>query len=160
MQASQRSTPALARHGCRGVSEKKLKQLRRSGMEYKQSWEIPRHRATGRERLERLAVFLEQLSDRHVSFDSWRTCAVGLAANDPWFLAQGLALQHDDRRDEWRPAYAGRTDWIAVSKFFEISVGESRQLLDSSGYDGEMRSGRTSMIEKIRRHLAAAPVAA
>jgi hypothetical protein len=128
-------------------------------MEYRKVSEIPRWNASGQERLKKLAEFLEQLHANRLSFANWRTCAVGLAAKDPWFRAQGLALQHDDRVGECRPDYAGRTDWMAVSKFFEISVGEARQLLDRSGYDGDLRPPPGTIAEKIRCYLAAAVAA-
>ena len=129
-------------------------------MEYKRPTDIPRQDAGGRVRLERLAAFLDQVPRSHLSFASWRTCAVGLAAKEPWFQAQGLGLDHDERVNECRPSYAGRTDWIAVAQFFEIGVGEVRQLLDPMGYDGDLRPHPQRVADKIRRYLAMTEVAA
>ncbi len=127
-------------------------------MKYMTPRDIPQHQASGRERLEALAVFVEGLSADWVSFANWRSCLVGLAAKDPWFVAQGLSLEYDERVNECRPAYAGRTDWMAVSKFFEISVENARQLLDPSGYDGELHPSRSDVAHKLRSYLASVPV--
>jgi len=127
-------------------------------MKYMTPRDIPQYQASGRERLEALAAFVEGLSADWVSFANWRSCIVGLAAKDPWFVAQGLSLEYDERVDECRPAYAGRTDWMAVSKFFEIGVDNARQLLDPSGYNGELHPSRSDVAHKLRSHLASVPV--
>lgn len=127
-------------------------------MKYMTPRDIPQYQASGRERLEALAAFVEGLSADWVSFANWRSCIVGLAAKDPWFVAQGLSLEYDERVDECRPAYAGRTDWMAVSKFFEIGVDNARQLLDPLGYNGELRPSRSDVAHKLRSHLASVPV--
>jgi hypothetical protein len=119
---------------------------------------MPQYQASGRERLEALAAFVEGLSADWVSFANWRSCVVGLAAKDPWFVAQGLSLEYDERVHECCPAYADRTDWMAVSKFFEISVDNARQLLDPSGYDGDLHPSRTDVAHRLRSHLASVPV--
>ncbi len=120
--------------------------------------DIPQYQASGREHLEALAAFVEGLSAEWVSFANWRSCLVGQAAKDPWFVAQGLSLEYDERVNECGPAYAGRTDWMAVSKFFEISVENARQLLDPSGYDGELHPLRSDVAHKLRSYLASVPV--
>lgn len=127
-------------------------------MKYMTPRDIPQYQASGRERLEALAAFVEGLSADWVSFANWRSCIVGLAAKDPWFVAQGLSLEYDERVGECRPAYAGRTDWMAVSKFFEIGVDNARQLLGPSGYNGELHPSRLDVAHKLRSHLASVPV--
>ncbi len=127
-------------------------------MQYKTPRDIPQYQASGRERLEALAAFAEGLSADWISFTNWRSCLVGLAAKDPWFVAQGLNLEYDERVNECRPEYAGRTDWMAVSKFFEISVDIARQLLDPSGDNGELHPSRIDVAHKLRSYLASAPV--
>ncbi len=127
-------------------------------MKYMTPRDIPQYQASGRERLEALAAFVEGLSADWVSFANWRSCLVGLAAKDPWFVAQGLSLEYDERVNECRPAYAGRTDWMAVSKFFEISVDNARQLLEPSGYNGELHPSRFDVAHKLRSYLASVPV--
>jgi hypothetical protein len=117
--------------------------------------DVPPHVASGRERLERLAAFVELLPPGRLNFASWRTCAVGLALRDPWFQAQGLCLEHDERVDACRPAYDGRSDWAAVARFFSIAVGDARQLLDPSGYGGEMRPDPKLVAAALRRHAEA-----
>ncbi len=127
-------------------------------MQYMTPRDMPQYRASGRERLEALASFAEGLSADWVSFANWQSCLVGLAAKDPWFLAQGLSLEYDERVDACGPAYAGRTDWMAVSKFFEISVENARQLLEPSGYNGELHPSRSDVAHKLRSYLALVPV--
>ena len=127
-------------------------------MEYKPPRDIPQHQASGRERLEALAAFVEGLSADWVSFANWQSCVVGLAAKDPWFVAQGLSLEYDARVDECRPAYGGRTDWMAVSIFFEISVENAKQLLDPSGYNGALHPSPSDVARKLCSYLASAPV--
>ncbi len=127
-------------------------------MKYMTPRDIPQYQASGRERLEASAAFVEGLSADWVSFANWRSCLVGQAAKDPWFVAQGLSLEYDKRVDACGPAYAGRTDWMAVSKFFEISVENARQLLEPSGYDGELHPSRSDVAHKLRSYLASVPV--
>lgn len=125
-------------------------------MKYKIPKEISTYRASGAERLEKLANFLDGVPRSKFSFVSWRTCAVGLAAiTEPWFQAQGLTLEPDDRENDWRPCYEGRTDWMAVSLFFGIGVGEARRLLDPSGYGGNLRPHPREVAAKIRAYSVA-----
>ena len=126
---------------------------------------MPRHAAGGRERLARLADFVETLPPGKLTFSRWyglgRGCAVGLAAaDDPWFLAQGLRLSAKDSLKDCGPTYAGLGDWAAVAAFFEISPATARGLFDSAGYGGDMQPAPARVARRIRRHLAPEPVAA
>ena len=134
-------------------------------MDYQRLQDIPRHAAGGRERLARLADFVEALPPGQLTFSRWyglgRGCAVGLAAaGDPWFMAQGLRLDAKDSLKDCGPSYAGHSDWAAVAAFFEISPATARGLFDSAGYGGDMQPGPARVARKIRRHLAPEPVAA
>ncbi len=134
-------------------------------MEHQRPGNISRHAATGRERLARLADFVETLPPGKLTFSRWyglgRGCAVGLAAaGDPWFLAQGLRLSAKDSLKDCGPAYAELSDWAAVAAFFEISLATARGLFDSAGYGGDMQPAPLRVAHKIRRHLAREPAAA
>ncbi len=136
----------------------------RHTMEHQRPNNIPRHAADGRERLARLADFVEALPPGKLTFSRWfglgRGCAVGLAAADPWFLAQGLRLSAKDSLKDCGPTYAGFSDWAAVAAFFEISPATARGLFDSAGYGGDMQPAPARVAHKIRRHLAPEPAAA
>ena len=127
-------------------------------MERRTPQEIPRHGASGAERLAMLADFVETLPPGKVTFARWygqgRGCAVGLAAaHEPWFLFQGLKLEREESLKDCRPSFAGLSDWDAVAAFFEISPAEARQLFDRAGYSGEIHPTPRQVADKIRCHL-------
>ena len=128
-----------------------MKQLRRA--------DIPQFRATGGERLTRLADFLESMPAGMLTFTRWygdrRGCAIGLAATfDPWFQAQGLTLVGDGKLNECHPVFEDRTEWLAVSRFFDISLCEALDLFTAGGYDGDMRPPARAVAQKVRAHAA------
>lgn len=128
-------------------------------MKYTRPQELPTHRASGTERLDQLARFLDTLPAGMLTFSKWygdgRGCAVGLAADgDPWFRAQGLALLHDERLKDCQPVFEGRKDWCAVVAFFGISHAEARELFSPEGYGGDIRPDPKRIAAKIRRRLA------
>ncbi len=130
-----------------------MKQMRRA--------DVPQFRATGRERLTHLAEFLDSVPTGMLTFTRWygdnRGCAVGLAAvHDPWFQAQGLTLVGDGTLKECRPVFEECSEWPAVSRFFEITLGEALDLFTAGGYDGKIRPQASDVAKKIRAHLATA----
>ncbi|MEM7223954.1 MAG: hypothetical protein AAF495_13300 [Pseudomonadota bacterium] len=129
-------------------------------MELKRRAEIPGYHAPGRERLAEMARFLESLPHGKLTFAQWyghgRGCAVGLAARDPWFMAQGLGLEAPDSLKDCRPVFGGRCDWSAVTAFFAISEAEAKALFTRNGYDGEVTPDPSRVAAKIRRHLSLA----
>ena len=130
-------------------------------MEQRTPQEIPRHGASGAERLAMLADFVETLPPGKVTFARWygqrRGCAVGLAAaQDPWFAAQGLKLEREESLKDCRPCYAGRSDWAAVVAFFDVSPADARHLFDRVGYGGEICPAPARVAARIRNHLAQA----
>jgi hypothetical protein len=132
-------------------------------MRYVNPRSVPGFRASGRERLEQLANFLDTVAPGRLTFSRWygdgRGCAVGLAAaNEPWFQAQGLSLRRNDDLKECQPVYRDRRDWRAVVAFFEISQAEARSLFAPDAYDGELRPSPRLVAARIRAFLAS-PVA-
>lgn len=128
-----------------------MKQMRRA--------DIPQYRASGSARLARLADYLENVPPGMLTFTRWygasRGCAIGLAITyDPWFQAQGLTLVDGGTLKECRPEFEGRSEWLAVAQFFEISLGDALDLFTAAGYGGEMRPPAGAVAEKIRAHLA------
>lgn len=120
--------------------------------------DIPVHEATGRERLQELAEFLDQLPADRLTFSCWYTrgkgCAVGLAAaQNPWFQAQGLHLESDKGDGACWPVYGGRTDRAAVADFFAISLADVRDLFDPHGYQGAQEPHPKRVASKIRGFL-------
>ena len=129
-------------------------------MKLKRAAEFPRHHASGRERLAEMVRFLEGLPKDKLTFAHWygsgRGCAVGLAARDPWFLAQGLRLEAADSLKDCQPVFGGLRDWRAVTAFFGIGEGEAKALFTRNGYAGEVTPDPRRVAAKIRRHLARA----
>lgn len=127
-------------------------------MELKRLDRIRSFRASGAQRLAQLAAFVETLPPGKLTLAQWyargRGCAVGLAARDPWFQAQGLRLEGVGSPGECRPAFGDLGDWAAVTAFFELTPEAARQLFDRQGYGGELRPKPRQMAEQIRRHLA------
>lgn len=129
-------------------------------MKYRSPRDIEVHRATGAERLARLADFLDTVGEGRLTFSRWygdgRGCAVALAvAEEPWFQAQGLSLAHPDEPRDCHPVYDGATEWRALVRFFERDVKTLRRLFDRTGYDGNIRPQPSEVADKIRAHLAA-----
>ena len=128
-----------------------MKQMRRN--------DIPQFHASSRDRLARLAEFLEGLPTGMLTFTRWygdgRGCAIGLAASyDPWFQAQGLTLVDDGTLKECRPAFEDRSEWPAVARFFGISLAAALDLFTAAGYGGKMRPPARDVAHKVRLHLA------
>lgn len=121
--------------------------------------DIPRYHATGRERLNHLADFLDSVPFGMLTFTRWygdgRGCAVGLAAaHDPWFQAQGLTLTGDGTLKECRPVFEGLSEWPAVAQFFDISLCDAMDFFTAAGYDGKMRPPARDVAQKLRAYLA------
>lgn len=98
----------------------------------KDRFRVQVHTASGRERLEMLATFVETLPPERLTLTRWfglgKGCAVGWAATDPWFRAQGLRLGHIDDLARCRPEFEQRSDWAAVASFFALSTAEAQRL--------------------------------
>lgn len=121
--------------------------------------DIPNFRASGRDRLIRLADFLDNVPAGMLTFTRWygdgHGCAVGLAAaQDPWFQAQGLTLAGFGKLKECRPVYDGLSEWPAVAEFFDISIAEALDFLTAGGYGGNVRPPAGDIAQKLRAHLA------
>ena len=134
-------------------------------MEFRVPGQIPNFRANGDERLARLADFLCTLPEEgKLTFSRWyddgRGCAVGLAAGEPWFRAQGLRLERDDSLKDCQPKFNDKTDWRAVMSFFDITLEEARELFSCSGYDGDIRPNPQRVAHKIRSFLRRRPARA
>jgi hypothetical protein len=121
--------------------------------------DIPNFRASGRDRLIRLADFLENVPASMLTFTRWygdgHGCAVGLAAaQDPWFQAQGLTLAGFGKLKECRPVYDGLSEWPAVAEFFDISIAKALEFFTAGGYGGNVRPPAADIAQKVRAHLA------
>ena len=133
-------------------------------MRYAAPGNIPRYAATGRERLERLVAFLDDVRPGRLTFTRWfgdgRGCAVGLAAAyDPWFQAQGFRLERDESLKSCRPVFGDAKDWHAVTSFFDVSFDDARLLFGRAGYPSATRLHPRLVAERVREHLAHASVA-
>lgn len=87
-----------------------------------------------RERLQRVADLMRSIDPAKFDLDVWQrqyscgtvACAVGYAAFDPAFIAEGFTLQPHAYPDEPRergwlePRYQDLTAWDAVNAFFDI----------------------------------------
>lgn len=129
-------------------------------MKHQRRADIPNFRASGRDRLNRLADFLDNVPAGMLTFTRWygdgHGCAVGLAAaQDPWFQAQGLTLAGFGKLKECRPVYEGLSEWPAVAEFFDISIAEALEFFTAGGYGGEVRPPAHDIVQKLRAHLAA-----
>ncbi len=128
-------------------------------MEYRAPREIPSTLASGRERLSRLAEFLDGLAPEKLSLTRWYGdgigCAVGLAAAlDPWFKAQGVRLADKDDLGQCRPVYQDKTDWRAVASFFQIGINEAAHLFGQRSYAHQAQPHPSRMAARIRAYLA------
>jgi len=128
-------------------------------MKHQRRADIPNFRASGRDRLIRLADFLDNVPAGVLTFTRWygdsHGCAVGLAAAQyPWFEAQGLTLAGFGKLKECRPVYDGLSEWPAVAEFFDISIAEALDFFTAGGYGGRVRPPASDIAKKLRVHLA------
>lgn len=63
-------------------------------------------------------------------------CAVGWAAINPEFRAQGFTLKREPGASHLQPSYGGRSGWSAVDAFFELSGKDADILFSGSSYIG------------------------
>ncbi len=130
-------------------------------MRYLAPGEIPQYEASGQERLDRLAAFLDTVQPGRLTFTRWygegRGCAVGLAAAmDPWFQAQGLRLEHDESLKDCRPVFRGAKEWQAVTAFFGVSFDDARWMFGRASYSSATRMHPRIVASRVREHLAKA----
>ena len=130
-------------------------------MKYGANRSVGGYTASGAERLEYLATFLDSVSPDRLTFSRWygtgKGCAVGLAATqEARIQAQGLSLAHEDSLKECRPVYAGKSDWEAVTTFFGISHEEATSLFTPAGYGGDLRPHPQRVAERIRSFVTGA----
>ena len=76
-------------------------------------------------------------------------CAVGYAACDPWFNAQGLSLV--DGEPAIRDVEEG---WDSVEIFFDLGEGDARHLFCSSRYCAGPETGPSQVATRIREFIA------
>ncbi len=129
-------------------------------MKYGANRSVGGYIASGTERLEYLATFLENVSPDRLTFSRWygtgKGCAVGLAAiQEASIQAQGLSLANEDSLKECRPVYAGKSDWEAVTTFFGISHEDATLLFTPAGYGGELRPHPHRIAARIRSFTGA-----
>ena len=135
-------------------------------MRYQHPGDILRHEASGPERLQRLAAYLDTLPAGLLTFTRWHGhgtgCAVGLAAhNCVWMQVQGLRVEAAENLRMSHPAYGHLTDWPAVAAFFDISLDTALDLFSVRGYGGDLRPEPHEVAARIRAHLSLkAPVPA
>ncbi|MBM3559199.1 MAG: hypothetical protein FJX53_04810 [Alphaproteobacteria bacterium] len=120
--------------------------------------EIRNYIASGAERLDHLAGFLEKLPAGSLTLAQWygygTGCAVGLAVRiDPWFSAQGLRLEDAGNLKECRPVFAGHEGWAAVAAFFDLSVDAATALFGRAAYGGDVSPHPRLMARRVRQHL-------
>lgn len=116
---------------------------------------MPPARASGRERLMRLACFLETVSEDELTFSRWhglgKGCAIGLAiAREPWFRAQGLHFSDVERFADRIPVYGELKDWDAIYAFFELGRDDAAALFAATGYGQRLRPAPSEVAAKIR----------
>ena len=128
-------------------------------METKAFDEIVKYDAPGRERLQELATFLDEIPADRLTFTRWyaqgKGCAVGLAAAlNPWFRAQGLRLEQDNSGRNCWPVFGAQSDRAAVARFFGLSLAQVSELLDPVGYEGALEPHPKAVGRKIRHFLS------
>ena len=120
--------------------------------------DIRNHVASGAERLDHLAGFLEKLPAGSLTLAQWygygTGCAIGLAARlDPWFSAQGLHLEDTGNLKECQPVFDGHEGWEAVAAFFGLTIETATILFGRAAYGGEVRPHPRLMARRLRQHL-------
>lgn len=96
-----------------------------------------------RERLEHLIEVLSEVEDSAFNIGTWSNecgtvcCALGWAASDEEFIAQGLFLKEDKKRKLMQPFFHAQHGYYAASKFFEITLFQAMNLFSPDSYEDE-----------------------
>ena len=110
------------------------------------------------ERLSQVIRVLEELpKEKRFNMGYWMKCgtagcAIGWAANEPWFTRRGLKLvPNQDWDQHYLPAYRGSEGFCAVGDFFDLDLGGAEELFE--GREGNLT--RRQVIANIKRFLRA-----
>jgi hypothetical protein len=114
------------------------------------------------ERLQHLITILEKVPEEKFDLLSWHcgttACAVGHAALDPVFNAQGFKLSPGIYSQAAHPTFKPdedsetHTGWSAVAEFFDLSYGMACYLFDKARYD-ELNPTTADVIKRIKLYL-------
>lgn len=113
------------------------------------------------ERLEKMIEMLHDIPKARFDMANWVgndcgtvACAIGHAAQHPWFRKQGLHLS-PPKLGEFIPLYKRRENWEAVTAFFDIKDEDAEYLFDGWSYASCMRGkpGPAEVIARIRELL-------
>ena len=98
------------------------------------------------ERLTRLHALVSGISPAVLNMETWlgqggcgtTACAVGWAAQDPWFKAQGLELvdaKWSGPRTFYRPVFGGKENMAAAALLFDLDPDITDTLFGDMAYD-------------------------
>ena len=79
-------------------------------------------------------------------------CAIGWAAQDPWFKRRGLRLNEYDLPKV--RGFDNTPTWDAISAFFDIDVYEVQYLFLSAHYVHYDKTTKYEVIERIKKFVA------
>lgn len=114
-----------------------------------------------RERLTKLADFLDTVPEPAFNIDRWQgscgtvACAVGWATKIPEFIEAGFKMMNMGSYYESVPVFENRFRWNAVTEFFDINYEQAMYLFSGFKYDMPGWQVTPAMVaERIREVLA------
>lgn len=103
-----------------------------------------------KERLLRTAALLRAAPRKGFHMDDWKCgttcCAVGLAAQDPWHMQEGLSLV------DCYPSFGSCNGWNAVMGFYEVDAISAHYLFSADEYLNPANPGLVA--DRIEAFLA------
>jgi hypothetical protein len=95
------------------------------------------------EALQQVVRVLRSVQPEHFCLKDWSCgtafCAIGHAAQDPWFIERGFILSAPTDYTKECPSFGrGASGWYSVHLFFNLSANDASYLFASNRYDTDV----------------------
>jgi hypothetical protein len=120
--------------------------------------DYPGGKVMNKERLKRLANYLDTVKPEEFNLKDWKcgtvACAVGHACSIPEFSAAGLKLEFVHGINRWTPILGDDESWEAVKLFFGIDDADARWLFCMHDYESGYETTAAQVSARIREFVS------
>jgi hypothetical protein len=108
------------------------------------------------EALQQVVRVLKSVQPEDFSLEEWSCgtafCAIGHAAQDPWFIERGFILSAPTECTSGCPAFVnGALGWYSVHLFFNLSANNASYLFAADRYDSDVTI--ENVVERIEAFI-------